>query len=112
MNLQSLWWNIWESVRWDVPKVVMVVLMFGFIWSVWIVQKRPNFDFADIYKDDNGKVSAARFAGVGTWVACTWYVMQDMMDGVPTAEIFGLYAGIFSGAGVAVKAIEKWKGGS
>jgi hypothetical protein len=108
--LKSAWWQLWEFIRWDVPKVMLVVLLFGFVWSIWKVQGRNDFDFADMFKDKNDKVTSSRFIGIGTWVAATWYVMQDMMDGVPTVEIFGLYIGIFSGVGVASRAIEKWKG--
>jgi hypothetical protein len=110
MSLHSLWWNLWETVRWDVPKVVLVVLLAGFAWSLWRVQKRADFDLAEMYKDDNGKVSAFRFIAVGTWVAATWYTMQTMMDGVPDDYTFFVYVAVFSGAKVAEKMIEKWNG--
>lgn len=109
-SLTSFWWHFWEGIRWDVPKAVLVVLLLGFAWSLIKVQSRQDFDFAEMYKDDNGKVSVFRFTAIGTWVAATWYVMQDMMDGVPTVEAFAMYIAVFSGAKVAEKAIEKWSG--
>lgn len=111
-SARSLWFQLWETIRWDVPKVMLAVLLVGFVWSIIKVQRRPDFDFAQMFQDDTGKATVSRFIGIGTWVASTWYVMQDMMDAVPTPEIFGLYIGIFSGAGIAAKAIDKWKGGS
>ncbi len=103
--------HIFETIRWDIPAVMLAILLIAFMFALWKVQSRDDFDFAQMFQDSSGKVTVSRFIGVGTWVASTWYVMQDMMDGVPTPEVFGLYIGIFSGAGVAAKAIDKWKGG-
>jgi hypothetical protein len=103
--------HIFESIRWDIPAVILAILLISFMLAIWKVQRRKDFDFAQMFQDSSGKVTVSRFIGIGTWVAATWYVMQDMMDGVPTPEVFGLYVGIFSGAGVAAKAIDKWKGG-
>jgi len=109
-DLASFWWKMWEAIRWDVPKAVLVVLLFGFAWSLWKIQQRDDFDLAEMYRDENGKVSVFRFTSIGTWVVATWYVMQDMMDAVPTVEMFFAYIAVFSGAKVAEKAIEKWNG--
>lgn len=101
------WFN---AIRWDVPAVMLVVLLVGFLASLIVVQRRPNFDLAQIYKDDSDKVSSARVLAVGAWVASTWYVMQDMLDGVPTPEIFWAYCVTWSAAKVLDKAAEKWDG--
>lgn len=100
------WWQFWESMRWDVPKVVLAVMLVVFLWSFYTVSRRKDFDFADIYKDDKDKVSLARVMSFGTWVVATWVVMQDSLDAAPTVEIFIAYMLIFSGVKVAEKYIE------
>lgn len=110
MTAQSIKWHVWESLRWDIPTLVLAVLLIGFCWSVWRVANRSDFDLASIYKDDTGKPSATRFALVGAWVASTWYFMQDMLDGVPDPQIFWGYLVTWSGAKVLEKAIDKWSG--
>lgn len=103
-------WQFFQSIRWDVPALMLVALLLGFAISLLLVQKRPDFDFADIYRDENAKPSAARVLAVGTWVAATWYVMQDMLDGVPTPDVYWAYCITFSGSLVLSKAAEKWDG--
>jgi hypothetical protein len=102
--------TFFNAVRWDLPALMLGVLLVGFLASLVLVQRRPNFDFAEMYKDDAGKVSASRVLSVGAWVASTWYVMQDMMDGVPTPEVFWGYCIVWSAAKVLDKAAEKWNG--
>jgi hypothetical protein len=101
------WFN---AIRWDFPALMLIVLLIGFAVSLVLVQLRPDFDLADMYRDDAGKVSAVRVLSVGCWVVATWYVMQDMLDGVPTPEVFWAYVVTFSAAKVLDKAAEKWDG--
>ena len=108
--LKGAWWAVGETIRWDVPKVVLTILLLGFIWSIWKLQQRPNFDFADIYKDETGKVSSGRFILIGSWIAGTWYVMQTMMDGVPDTEVFAIYMSGTGLTGLGMKALDKLKG--
>jgi hypothetical protein len=100
----------WQAIRWDIPAVMLVILLGGFAVSLVLTQRRKDFDFADAYRDENGKVSAARVLAVGSWVVASWIVMQDMLDGVPTPEIFWAYCVSFSGSLVLSKAAEKWNG--
>lgn len=99
-----------NAVRWDLPALMLGVLLIGFLASLILVQRRDDFDFAQMYKDADDKVSSTRVLAVGAWVASTWYVMQDMMDGVPTPEIFWAYVITWSAAKVLDKGAEKWDG--
>jgi hypothetical protein len=99
-----------DAVRWDFPAVMLIVLLVGFTISLVLVQLRKDFDLADMYRDDAGKVSAVRVLSVGCWVVATWYVMQDMLDGIGTPEIYWAYVVTFSAAKVLDKAAEKWNG--
>ena len=107
----SFWWRFWETIRWDVPKVALTVLFIAFFFSIWKLQKRPRteFDFGEIYKDENNKVSAGRFILVGSWIVGTWYVMQTMMDGIPDVEIYAIYMGGTGLTGLGMKALDKFK---
>ena len=103
-------WHFWEAIRWDLPALVLAALLIGFAVSLYLVQRRNDFDFAQMYLDENGKPSTVRVLSVGAWVASTWYVMQDMLDGVPTPEVFWGYVITWSGAKVLEKGAEKWNG--
>lgn len=106
----SMNWHFWEAIRWDLPAVVLVILLLGFCYSLWATQRQEGFNFADIYRDERGKPSAVRMALVGAWVASTWYVMQDMLDGVPTPEIFWAYVLAWAASKPLDKLAEKWTG--
>jgi hypothetical protein len=103
-------WSFFEAVRWDLPAIMLAVLLIGFAASLWLVQKRSDFDLAQIYLDEQSRVSSVRVLAVGTWVVATWIVMQDMLDGLPTPELFYAYVGTFSAAMVLEKAADKWDG--
>lgn len=105
-------YKFWETIRWDIPALMLVVLLVGFAYSILALQRRDDFDFAGMYIDENkGKVSLWRVTGFGTWIVGTWVVMQDMLDGVPTIWLQLGYLAIFSGNKIVEKIVDKWNGG-
>jgi hypothetical protein len=93
-------WHFWEAVRWDLPAVVMVAMLLIFIWTLYRTQQQADFNFADMYRGDDGKPSTGRVVAVGAWVVSSWVVMQDTLDAVPT----------WSAAKPLEKFADKWDG--
>lgn len=102
--------QFWETIRWDLPAIVLVAALLIYAWSIYKTQTRGDFDFAEMYKDDQGKPSTGRVIGVGAWVISSWVLMQDIMDGIPTPEIYWAYVIAWSAAKPLEKAAEKWSG--
>lgn len=102
--------QFWETIRWDLPAVVLVVALLVYGWSIYKTQTRADFDFADMYKGDDGKPSTGRVIAVGAWVISSWVLMQDIMDATPTPELFWAYVIAWSAAKPLEKAAEKWTG--
>jgi hypothetical protein len=103
-------WKFWEAVRWDLPAVVMVAMLLIFAWTLYRTQLQTDFNFADMYRGDDGKPSTGRLVAVGAWVVSSWVVMQDTLDGVPTPELYWAYVIAWSAAKPLEKFADKWNG--
>lgn len=103
-------WQFWEAVRWDLPALVLFCMLLAYAWSLWMTQRRRDFDFPDMYRDERGKPSTSRVLSVGAWVVTSWVLMQDALDGVTTTELFWAYALVWSASKPLEKAVEKWNG--
>ena len=97
----------------DVPTLILLGML-GFAWSiVHKAQKREDFDFGNMLKDESGKESAHRLTAIGSFAVSTWYIMYYGMHVTnPDPVIFGIYVGAWSGTAVAMKfgdaLIAKW----
>lgn len=103
-------WKFWETVRWDLPAIVMVAMLVVFAWTLYRTQQQADFNFADMYRDDDRKPSTSRLIAVGAWVISSWVLMQDVLDGVPTPEIYWAYVIGWSAAKPLEKMAERWDG--
>ena len=85
------------------------------VYVLFQVQKRKDFDFAEMLKY-NGKPSTARLGMLLSLAISSWIVLQVAIvelspsyTGTPKlVEILGLYLGIFAGAKVIEKGIDTW----
>jgi hypothetical protein len=93
----------------DLPTVVLIVLMVGFVYTVWHISKGHRINFADMFKGEDGKASAGRFIALGAWVFCTWVLVKDSQDSNFSVEYALGYLGICIAGYAANKATDAYK---
>lgn len=100
----------------DLPALLLVAVMGMLFYALYRIQVDPhnNFDFADMFRDENGKPSAARLmilvcGGVSSW-GIMYMLMHDDSSKIDPV-LFGIYVAIWSGSALASKALDIWGGG-
>lgn len=101
----------------DIPSIVLLAMLFAATYVMWQAQKREDFDWADMLRDDGGKPSAFRLAifvslGVSSWLlinltiklastSASWVEALDALF-----KWYALYVLVFSGAKIAERIVE------
>ena len=98
----------------NTSSVSFMLLLLLVIYVLFQVQKRPDFDFAEMLKT-NGKPSAARLGMLVSLAVSSWIIIDVASVDLSTAnsssrlfELLGLYLGVFAGAKVLEKGISTW----
>lgn len=99
----------------DLPAMLMVAVMGILFYALYRVQRDPNnnFDFADMFRDEAGKPSAARLMVLVCGAVTSWGIMYMLMhntDSKIDPVYFLIYTGIWSGSALASKALDIWGG--
>ncbi len=95
----------------DLPALVLVSMLLMSLWVTWQAQKRSDFDFGRMLKDDAGKESALRLGVLGSFAVSSWLLMHEALEQKQTDPwLFAIYLGTWSGSLVFLKAVEKWNG--
>lgn len=99
----------------DLPALLLVAVMGLLFYVLWRIQINPDnkFDFADMFRDELGKPSAARMmilvcGGVSSWGIM--YMLIHDVDSKMDPWYFVAYMGIWSGSALASKALDIWGG--
>lgn len=100
----------WDVVlQWINPTNLIFILLLAFIVLVVIAaENKPDFEWANSLKDENGKESVVRFASLGSFVVSTWVVMTLTVGGKLTDDIFLYYLATWSGSLILAKFAEAW----
>lgn len=100
----------------DLPALLLVAVMSFMFYALYRVQRNPanNFDFADMFRDESGKPSAARImvlvcGGVTSWLLM--YMVMHSVDSRVDPMFFGLYLTAWSGTALASKWMDLKAGG-
>lgn len=74
------------------------------------LQRRSDFDFSRMLKDDNLKESFPRLAGIGAFACSTWVLMSEAIGAKADVlvPLFEAYLVVWSGSAVIGKGIEAW----
>ena len=89
--------------------VLFLALLFAIAWIGWKAQKeRADVDFADVLRDDAGKITWSRFAAIGSFLASTWTITSYAALKILTVEMLLVYLSVWSGTAVAMKALDVW----
>ena len=104
-------WLDWVVQHANVADIMLAVLLLGAAWVVWKAQRRDDFDFADMLRDDTtGKPTVLRLAIMGSFAVSSWVVMHDTLANNLSDQQFWAYLGIWSGAAILRYIAEKWDG--
>lgn len=88
--------------------LLLFVFIFGAGLLMFKLQRRKDFDWAQLVMDEKGFVSAGRFLALGAFMVTSWVVMTMAM-GNTLQEAFGLgYLAAWSGTMIASKAVDAY----
>lgn len=93
-----------------VPTALLFVLLLFAFTIMLKAQKRKDFDWADMLKDDDGKVSSTRMFSFICLAVTSWIVAYLTISDKLTEQYYWYYLVIWSGTAVALKMIDKWNG--
>jgi len=68
----------------DFPAAVLVFMLLGMALAMLAAQRNPNFDWADGFKDETGKVSWGRAAVAGAFCISSWCLIYALMNAIKT----------------------------
>lgn len=94
--------------------MAFVFLLGLVVYILFQVQRREDFDFAEMLKTD-GKPSASRLGMLISLAISSWIVINTAMTDLASnsnssrlSDLLGLYLGVFAGAKVLEKGIDAW----
>lgn len=105
----------------DVPSLALGVMALIGCWMMIKAQRRPDFDWGNLFKDQDGKESAARLGMVAALALSTWLLIFVTMNTPKSAftgdllfNIFCVFMAVWSGAKIVDKALDlliaRWTG--
>jgi hypothetical protein len=98
------------DINFDFPAVVLMFMVLAFVYVLIKVQRREDFDLADMLRDETGRASSVRMGAFVCLAISSWAIMYMLVkyQGVIDTWIFLGYMGIWSGAKAVEKAIDAW----
>lgn len=94
----------------DVPVAILCILILGAVFVMVRAQRRDDFDFAEMLKDENGKPSGLRMALLGSFAISSWGFAYETVNGGREWWVWAGYLGTWSGALVFKELASKWNG--
>ena len=83
--------------------IALLALVLLWKWQ----RSHPEFDLADLITGDNGRVSATKFAQIGSWVVATWGFVTMVQQGKLSEWYFAAYMAASFGTRIAKDALAK-----
>lgn len=100
----------WFNLTTMLPIAVLAFLLVMAIVVLWRAQARPDFDIANMLKDDAGRESPLRFAILVSLAISSWGIVFLLINSKDALAYWNTYLLTWSGALVFIKAAEKWNG--
>ncbi len=64
----------------DVPSLVLMIMVVAGLFAAYAIQRRDDWDWGEMFRDENGKLSAFRLAIFPTWMLSAWWVIYLTMN--------------------------------
>ena len=100
--------------RMNTISIAFIFLVGMVVYILFQVQKRDDFDFAEMLKTD-GKPSASRLGMLVSLAVASWIMINtavsDLSNNSTSSrlfDLFGVYLGVFAGAKVVEKGMDTW----
>lgn len=93
-----------------VPTLLLFLLLLFAFFVLVRAQRRPDFDLAEMLKDETGRISGARAFAFVSLAVTSWIVTYQTISGSLEPQYFFYYITTWSGASVAMALINKWDG--
>jgi hypothetical protein len=93
----------------NIPSIVLIALLVLGAVVMHLAQKKADFDFSEMLKDDNGKPSAMRLAIFVCLAASTWVLIKLAMTCADVDKLFNYfmaYLAVWSGAKIVEKLLD------
>lgn len=93
-----------------IPTTILFVLLGLGALVALRAQSRDDFDFADMLRGDDGRVSSTKMFSFVSIAVTSWIVAYLTISGKITPEYYWYYLVVWSGTAVAMKLVDKWNG--
>lgn len=107
------WGDVFKDAVIGLPVIPTLILISLLVFAFALVAKaqaRPDFDFGEMLKDENGKVSSTRMFSFICLAVTSWVIATLTISDKLTSDYFWYYLIIWSGTAVALKLVDKWNG--
>jgi hypothetical protein len=64
----------------DVPSLVLLIMVAAALAAMYSAQRRTDWDWGEMFRDENGKLSAFRLVVAPTWALSAWWVIYLTMN--------------------------------
>lgn len=93
-----------------IPLVILFAMLF-FIWQmIRSAQRNHEFKIHQVFCDENGKASAARFLMIMAFGYSCYYLTARLISGRPDATEFFAFLAAFANSVTFVTLAQKWDG--
>ena len=111
-TVKSFWTNLTLSINIDLPAIILFVMLLLSGYVMFMAQRREDFDFGNMLRDEQGKESTVRICALISMAVSSWALMNHALLAGASMDwkLFALYVGTWSGALVFIKMAERWDG--
>ena len=110
LNENALHLRGWFDTHFDLPAVVLVLMLLA-LWRMLVkAQQRKDVDLIDLLRNADMKLSMIPTVGLGAFMFSSWVLMHDALANTVSDQQWWAYLLIWSGAPVAVAIVNKWDG--
>ena len=75
----------------NLASVLIVLCIFGIVYTFWKIQSAKRLDFADMLTKDGSKVSSTKVLQLVGGIVASWVIIKTGSTGALSAEMFAIY---------------------
>ena len=75
----------------NLASVLIVLCIFGIVYTFWKIQSAKRLDFADMLTKDGSKVSSTKVLQLVGGIVASWVIIKTGSTGALSIEMFAIY---------------------
>lgn len=75
----------------NLASVLIVLCIFGIVYTFWKIQSAKRLDFADMLTKDGSKVSSTKVLQLVGGIVASWVIIKTGSTGALSVEMFAIY---------------------